>query len=144
MCHTLSRYLSLSLPPLHTTVRVVAHFSKRLVLAEQSPVLYLERRPDARRVLDGVANQLALLAQLEVDVLLVVLALDVWDVDGDKDVCLLLLQAQQCHDDSGEVGRRGRITGWLRRHARCLRRDESVGGDSGASLVSVRRAPRNE
>ncbi len=95
-------------------------------------------------MLDDVIIQLALLAQLEVDVLLVVLALDVAGTLMVSDVCLLLYQAQQCHDDSGEVGRRGRITGWLRRHARCLRRDESVGGDPRASLVSVQRRPGTE
>ena len=144
MCHTLSRCLLLSLSPSHNNRLSRCSFFKPLVLTKETPVLDLERRPDARRVLDSVANQLTLLAQLEVDVLLIVLALDVRDVDSDEDVRLLLLEAQQRHDDGGEVGGRGRVTGRLRRHTRRLRRDERVGGDTRASCASVREWSRNE
>lgn len=81
------------------------HIVNRLVLSKQAPVLDLKRRPDASRVLDGSTNQLSLTSQLEVNVLLVVLALDMRHVDGDEDVCLKLLKSQKCEDDGGKVGR---------------------------------------
>lgn len=95
-----------------------------LDLPEQRPVLNLEALPDARGVVDGVADELSLLAELEVDVLLVVLALDVGHVDGDEDVGRVALEAQKGEDDGGEVGG-GRAVGG---GARCLGRDECVGG----------------
>lgn len=81
-------------------------------------------------MLDGVADEPALLAQLEVDVILVVLALDVWHVDGDEDVRRLLLQPQQRQDNGREVRRvtRGLVRVGLGR----LCRDEGVGGQLGA------------
>lgn len=107
---------------------------------EQTPVVYPERLPDLSGVLDGVANEPALLAQLEVDVVLVVLTLDVRHVDGDEDVRRLLLQPQQRQDDGREVwcvtGGFGGVV-WLG----CLRRDEGVGGNLGAGgpgIVSER------
>lgn len=53
---------------------------------EQLPVLHLKGGPYLGGVLDRVADQLALLPEREVDLLLVVLALDVRHVDGDEDV----------------------------------------------------------
>lgn len=59
-----------------------------LRLPEQTPVLDLECLPDTCRVLDCGANQLALLAEFQIDVCFVVLAFDVWHVDSDEDVGL--------------------------------------------------------
>lgn len=97
-------------------------------LAKQTPILNLERRPDAGRVLDGVADELALAAELQVDLVLVVLALDVGHVDGDEDVRLLLLESQERQDDGGKVGRRGGVAGLVDVGGLC--RDEGVRGSS--------------
>lgn len=67
-------------------------FFKPSVLPEQAPVLYFERPPDPSRVLHGVSDKFALLAQLEVNVFLVVLALDVRHVYGDEYVGLVALE----------------------------------------------------
>lgn len=62
-------------------------------LVEEIPVPNLECLPYFRRIVDGVSYQLALLTQLEIDLLLVVLAFDMRHVYGDEDVCRLLLEA---------------------------------------------------
>lgn len=72
---------------------------------KQAPVLNLEGFPDPRRKLDCVANQPALLAEFQVDVVLIVLALDVGHVDGNQDISGLLLQAKKGQDDGGEIRR---------------------------------------
>jgi hypothetical protein len=89
-----------------------------LDLLEQAPVLDLESLPDDSGVVDGVLNQLSLLADLQVDVLLVVLALDVRHVDGDQDVRVLGLQPHQVQHDGCEV-RRQRLGVWVRRWRLC-------------------------
>lgn len=99
------------------------HFEPpNLNLLEQIPILDLEALPDLGGVVDGVADEAALLPQLQVDVLLVVLALDVRHVDGDEDVGQLALEAHQRQDDGREIGARrsfarrgGRGRGFLAR-----------------------------
>ena len=108
-----------------------------LQLIKQPPALHLKCRPDPGRVLDRIPNQLSLLAQRQVHLLLIVLALDVRHVDGDEDVALLLLEPYQREDQRREVGRRRppRLVG-----ARGgLRRDERVGGYA----LAIRRRPRS-
>lgn len=97
-------------------------------LAEQTPVLNLERGPDARRILDSIADELALTTELKVNVFFVVLSLDMGHVDGDEDVSLDLFEAQESHYDGGEVGGVGGVAGLLRLGG--LGRDEGVGGCS--------------
>jgi len=88
-------------------------------------------------MLDGITNQLALLAERQVDLVLVVLALDVRHVDGDEDVRVLLLEPDQRQDQRGEVGRRLGLsllsstttTREIDRAGR-LGGDEGVGGDA--------------
>ena len=107
-------------------------FSSRL--SKEAPVLDLEGAPDAGGVLDGVADELALLPELQVHFVLVVLSLDVRHVDRDEDVRLLLLQAQKRHDEGGEVRAGGPVLG-----SGGLGRDESIGRRSGSGdfFVSV-------
>ena len=71
---------------------------------EQSPVLNFQGLPDVGSVIDSIANELSLFAQLEIDIFLVVFALDVGHVDGDEDICLVLFEAQEGHDNGSEVG----------------------------------------
>jgi hypothetical protein len=81
--------------PVHATKEAPAHDALALYLSEQLPVLDLERLPYLGRKVDRVPNQLSLPTHLQIDILLVVLALDMRDVDGDQDVRLLLLQPHQ-------------------------------------------------
>lgn len=72
-----------------------------------------------------------MLAKLKVDISLVVFALDVGDVDGDEDIRLLLLEAEEGHDDGGEVGGGRLLLLIARADARGLGRDEGVGWSAG-------------
>lgn len=72
---------------------------------EQVPVLDHKGFPNARCNLHCVADELALLAQLQVDVFGIVFASNVGDVDGDEYVSLLLFKTEERHGDGCEVGR---------------------------------------
>lgn len=76
-----------------------------LDLLEQPPVLDGKRLPYARGIVDCVPDELPLLPELQVDVVLVVLAVDMRHVDSDEDVGLLLLEAHEGQDYGSEVGR---------------------------------------
>lgn len=93
-----------------------------LSLIKQTPILDLERLPNLGRELDRITNQLALLAQFQVHVLLVVLALDVRDVDGNEYIGIFLFEPHERQDDGRKVGR----------------------GASGFGFVDVGRLGRNE
>lgn len=71
---------------------------------KESPVLNLQGLPDVGSVIDSIADELSLFAQLEVDILLVIFTLDVRNVDGDEDISLVFFEAQEGHDDGSEVG----------------------------------------
>lgn len=72
---------------------------------EQIPVLDDKGFPNARRNLHCVADELALLSQLQVDFFSIVFASNMGDVDGDEYVSLLLFKAKERHGDGREVGR---------------------------------------
>lgn len=99
-------------------------------LAKQSPVLDLEALPDPSRELHGVTNELALLSELEIDIILVVLALDVRHIDGDKDVGVEFLETEEGHDQGREVWCRAALLGLS--DLGCLGRDECIRRDAGA------------
>lgn len=109
-------------PPTRRQVNMILRFTK------QSPVLDLEALPNASGVFHSVADKLPLLSQLEIDLLLVVLTLDMGYIDGDEDICVEFLKAEQGHDEGREVWRRGALSGlsdlW------CLGRYQSVSRDS--------------
>jgi hypothetical protein len=97
----------LSSPPLFTPPPSPPPHSSNpiLNLIKKPPILDLKRLPHPRRILHRILNQPALPAQLQIDILLRVLAADVRHVDGDQDVGALLLQPDQVQHDGGEVGR---------------------------------------
>lgn len=106
-----------------------------LRIGKQAPVLDLKRRPDTGRILNGIANELSLTSELEIDIVLVVLALDVGHVDGDEDVGLNFFEAQEGKCDGCEVGG-GRLVAGLA-DVRCLRRDEGIRRcSSSAGIIS--------
>lgn len=74
-----------------------------LGLAKKPPVLDDKSFPDASCNLNSVSDKLALLAQLQVNLLGVVLSSDVRHVDGDENICVLLFEAQQSHGEGREV-----------------------------------------
>lgn len=74
-----------------------------LGLAEKPPVLDDKSFPDASRNLNSISNKLALLAQLQINLLSVVLSPDVRHVDGDQNIRVLLFEAQQSHGEGREV-----------------------------------------
>lgn len=93
-------------------------------------------------MLDRIPNELSLLPHLQIDLVLVVRALNVRHVDGDQDVGLFALEPQEGQDQGGKVGR-GRGAAPLRVGLGGLRRDEGVGGDLGAQQreLGVGRVP---
>lgn len=104
----------------------------KLNLLKQPPVLDGEGLPYARGVVDGVSDQLALLPELQVDVVLVVLAADVRHVDGDEEVGLLVLEAHEGQDYGGEVGRaRARCAAAAAAALGFRRRRRGLGGQRG-------------
>lgn len=111
-------------------------------IGKQAPVLDLKRRPDAGRILNGIANELSLTSELEIDIVLVVLALDVGHVDGDEDVGLKFFEAQEGKCDGCEVGG-GRLVAGLA-DVRCLRRDEGIRRcSSSAGIISQYHEAKN-
>lgn len=65
-----------------------------LGLAKKPPVLDDKSFPDASRNLNSISNKLALLAQLQINLLGVVLSSDVRHIDGDQNIRVLLFEAQ--------------------------------------------------
>lgn len=61
--------------------------------AEEFPVLDLEAFPYTSRVLDSVSNELTLLSQLQVDLIYIIFAFDVGNIDGDEDIRVVLLES---------------------------------------------------
>jgi len=73
-------------------------------LVEKTPVLDVEAPPNSRGVFDSISDQLSLFPESQVDFIFVILALDVWYVDGDQDIRRLLLKAHQGQNQRSEVG----------------------------------------
>jgi hypothetical protein len=94
-----------------------------LNLIKKTPILNLESLPNPRRMLHRILNQLPLFPQLQIDIVLRILALDMRHVNRDQDIRVLFLQPNQIQYYRCEIWRRVAGVGvpWW-----CLCRDERV------------------
>ncbi len=103
--------------------------SPPLNLIKQTPILDLKRLPNPRRILNRILNQLSLLANLHIDLLRRILALDMRHINRDQDIRPIMLQPDQREHYRREIRALG---AGLRRWRLCG--DQRVGWD----VLSVR------
>lgn len=96
---------------------------KQLNHIKELPVLNFECLPDLGGILDRIPDQLALLAQSQINLVLIILALDMRHVDRYQYIRRQLLYPQQRQDQSCEIGCPGPVARGLGR----LCRDQGVG-----------------